>query len=132
MTPNSSGTRHPAAALPARRARRRRLARDAVLAAPAEVLAHRVGLAGKCSDRGDDTWFPPEPRPGADAGERAAYEDYARAACLGCAVMPECRELALRIEARPDVVPHGISGGLAPWERAAMIRARRAPRAVAS
>jgi hypothetical protein len=39
--------------------------------------------------------------------------------------MPECRELALRIEARPGVRSHGIWGGLAPWERRDLIRARR-------
>jgi hypothetical protein len=98
----------------------------------AAVLSNRVGLAGLCSDSADDRWFPPEPRPGARAARRE-YQDSARVACLGCAVMPECRELALRIEARPGIRSHGIWGGLAPWEREDLItgqalRCRRADR----
>jgi hypothetical protein len=89
------------------------------------VLSHRVGLAGLCSDSNSDRWFPPEPAPEALA-ERREYEDRARAACLGCAVMPECRELALRIEARPGIRSCGIWGGLAPWEREDLIGQRQA------
>jgi hypothetical protein len=103
----------------------------AVLALSTLVLARRAGLAGKCSDCGDDTWFPPEPAAGVDA-ERAAYEDYAREACYGCPVLAECRELAVRIESRPGAEPHGIAGGLAPWQREPLARARRLARAVAS
>jgi hypothetical protein len=89
------------------------------------VLSHRVGAAGLCSDSNDDRWFPLEPAQGAFVAERREYADRARAACLGCTVMPECRELALRIEARPAIRSHGIWGGLAPWERRDLIRARR-------
>ncbi len=89
------------------------------------VLSHRIGLAGLCSDSNDDRWFPAEPAVDAPAAARREYEDRARAACLGCTVMPECRELALRIEARPGVRSHGVWGGLAPWERRGLIRARR-------
>ena len=90
------------------------------------ALSARVGAAGLCSDSNSDMWFPvPEPRPTASARARREYEDRARAACLGCTVMPECRELALRIEARPGIRSHGIWGGLAPWEREDLIRARR-------
>jgi hypothetical protein len=106
--------------------------RGAVPAMSSPVLMHRAGAAGKCSDSNDDTWFPPEPEPGADEGERFAYEDYAREACHGCPVTSECRELAVRIESRPGTEPHGIAGGLAPWQRETMIRARLAPEAVAS
>lgn len=89
------------------------------------ALSARVGAAGLCSDSNSDMWFPAEPRE--SAGEaRREYEDRARAACLGCTVMPECRELALRIEARPGIRSHGIWGGLAPWEREALIGARMA------
>ena len=63
---------------------------------------------------------------------RRQYAEYARAACLGCSVIEECLELALRIEARPRNGSHGVWGGTAPWERAAMIRARRRSAAVAS
>lgn len=88
-----------------------------------QVLTHRVGLAGLCSDSNSDRCFPPEPA--ADAlAERIEYEYRARAHCLGCSVMPECRELALRIEARPGFRSHGIWGGLAPWERKDLIAAR--------
>lgn len=96
-----------------------------VTALDTQVLAHRAGLAGLCSDSSSDRWFPPEPAPEALAG-RSEYECRARAACLGCTVMPECRELALRIEARPGVRSHGIWGGLAPWEREDLNQARRA------
>jgi len=92
---------------------------------PTEALAHRVGLAGKCSDAGHDGWFPVMPAP-SEPAEVAAYEDYAREACAGCPVTGECLELALRTEARPGVQAHGISGGLAPWERTAMASARKA------
>ena len=88
-----------------------------------DVLAHRAGLAGKCSDAGHDGWFPSDPR---NAAERAAYEDYAREACAGCPVTRECLELVLRDESGPGAESHGIAGGLAPWERMALISARRA------
>jgi hypothetical protein len=90
-----------------------------------EVLAHRAGLAGKCSDAGHDGWFPVDPQP-SEPAEYAAYEDYAREACAGCPVIRECLELALRTESRPGVQAHGIAGGLAPWERLALVSARRA------
>lgn len=96
---------------------RTRLPRPEIAALDTSVLSHRVSAAGRCADSNDDKWFPPEPKPEATAAQRRAYEDYARAVCLGCPVMPECRELALRDEARPGVRSHGIWGGLAPWER---------------
>ncbi len=106
-----------------RRVRLSLLPAPEIAALDTPVLSHRVGLAGLCSDSSSDRWFPPEPVPEALA-ERREYEYRARAACLGCAVMPECRELALRIEARPGVRSHGVWGGLAPWERRGLIRAR--------
>jgi hypothetical protein len=90
-----------------------------------EVLSHRVGLAGKCSDAGHDGWFPVDPEP-SEPAEVAAYEDYAREACAGCPVMGECLELVLRDESGPGAEAHGIAGGLAPWERTALAGARRA------
>jgi hypothetical protein len=91
------------------------------------VLSHRVGAAGLCPDSNDDRWFPTEPNPhsGTDKARRE-FEAYARAACLGCTVLMECRELALRTEAQPRVKAHGIWGGLAPWERDALRRRRLA------
>jgi hypothetical protein len=103
---------------------RRRLRVAAVLMST-EVLSHRAGLAGKCSDAGHDGWFPVDPEP-SEPAELAAYEDYARQACAGCPVMGECLELVLRDESRPGAEAHGIAGGLAPWERTALAGARRA------
>lgn len=108
-----------------------------VTAQATPVLSHRVGVAGVCADSADDKWFPAEPGPSATGKARAAYEEYARAACSGCTVLMECRELALRIEGRPRFQAHGVWGGLAPWERDALRRrrrerARRAAGAVAS
>jgi len=89
-----------------------------VIALPTRVLSHRTGVVGLCSDSGSDRWFPPEPPiDPADGRARQGYEQYARAVCLGCPVMAECRELALRIESQPGIQAHGIWGGLAPWER---------------
>lgn len=89
------------------------------------ALSARIGAAGLCSDSNSDWWFPPEPAMDAPTAEVREYEDRARAACLGCTVMPECRELALRIEARPGIRSHGVWGGLAPWERRDLIRSRQ-------
>jgi hypothetical protein len=104
---------------------------------PTPVLSHRVGAAGLCSDSNDDRWYPAEPGPAAAIEVRVAFAQYARAACLGCTVLMECRELALRIEAHPGVRSHGVWGGLAPWERDVLRRrrreqARRAAKAVTS
>lgn len=109
MIPNSSGP-------PQKRQPRlvMLLSRAAAMAMTSQQLMHRVGAAGRCSDAADDTWFPTEP---ANETERIAYEDYAREACAGCSVIQECRELNQRIESRPGIRPHGIVGGLAPWER---------------
>jgi hypothetical protein len=93
------------------------------------VLSRRVGAAGLCSDSNSDRWFP-QRMLGWKA--RVQYAAYARAACLGCSVIEECLELALRIEARPRNGSHGVWGGTAPWERAAMICARRASGEAAS
>jgi Transcription factor WhiB len=90
---------------------------------PTPVLSHRVGAAGLCSDSASDRWFPTEPKPTGKG--REAYEQFARAVCLGCTVLMECRELALRIESQPNVMAHGIWGGLAPWERDNLRRRRR-------
>jgi WhiB family redox-sensing transcriptional regulator len=96
---------------------------DDVTALTSDVLRHRVAL-GDCSGQGTDEWFPYEP----DARHtraRGAYEERARELCAGCPVHAECLELALRAEARPYVTPHGIFGGLAPWERQNLLRSRR-------
>jgi len=109
-------------------ARRRSPRRVSMRRLPYAVLKHRTGAAGKCADRATaDRWFPPDPDPRCpDEGERAAYEDYARALCAGCQVIGECLELALRDESQPDVQAHGVFGGLAPWVREALVRARLA------
>jgi hypothetical protein len=93
-------------------------------------LSHRMAIAGRCSDAGDDSWFPMEPT---GANGRAAYEAVARDACSGCEVRGECLLLALRTENKRAVQAHGIWGGFAPWERDRMRRRlRTAELAVAS
>jgi hypothetical protein len=87
------------------------------------VLSHRVRAAGLCSDAADDRCYPSIP---GQARHRLA--EYARARCLGCTVIEECLELALRIEAQKKDSSYGIWGGTAPWERKAMLRAREAVR----
>ena len=87
------------------------------------ALSARVGAAGLCSDSNSDKWFPAEPHRN-NARARRDYEAYARAACGGCAVLMECRELALRIESQPGHGSHGVWGALAPWERETLIAAR--------
>lgn len=92
-----------------------------VLGLRTATLSHRVGLAGKCSDAADDRWYP-------DFSRLRSYQRqaaYARAACLGCPVIEECLELALRIESQVPGKPHGVWGGTAPYERRSMIGARR-------
>jgi WhiB family redox-sensing transcriptional regulator len=86
-----------------------------------EVLSHRIGAGGLCSDSNDDRWYPD----GSSFGSKTGYIEYARAACLGCAVRNECLELALRIEARAPGGPHGVWGGTTPQERREMIAHRR-------
>ena len=99
---------------------------SSVSALPARVLSHRIGAAGLCAGLGGDRWFPPEPQFNpADGRARRGYEVYARAVCLGCPVLAECGELALRIEARPGIEAHGVWDGLAPWERDRIRRHRR-------
>ncbi len=125
MTPNCSD-RGPvsAALLPARPPG------PAVRAMSTSVLSHRAGLAGKCSDAGDDRAFPEPPRGGWTPSREA---EYARRLCDGCTVTGECLELALRFEDRPGRYrSFGVWGGTTPRERQAMIRARRVAAAVAS
>ena len=92
----------------------------AVRAMSTGVLSHRVAAAGLCSDAGDDQCYPP-----IRAQRRRELADYARRHCQGCEVFAECRELALRYEAKAGS-SHGVWGGTAPWQRQAMIRARSA------
>jgi len=102
----------------------------AVRAMSTAVLSHRAGLAGKCSDTGDDRAFPEPPRGGWTPSREA---EYARRLCDGCTVKGECLELALRYENRPGRYrSFGVWGGTTPRERQAMIRSRRAAGAVAS
>lgn len=86
-----------------------------------DQLTHRVGLAGLCSDSASDKWYPDASK----FGSREGYAAYARAVCLGCSVLAECLELALRIEERVAGGPHGIWGGTIPQERKVMLAARR-------
>jgi Transcription factor WhiB len=118
MTPNCSDTAPPAAGLlPAHQPG------QAVRAMKTAVLSHRVGAAGLCSDAADDRCYPSIP-----GQARGRLAEYARARCLGCTVIEECLELALRIEAQKKDSSHGIWGGTAPWERRDLIEARKAAR----
>jgi len=107
-----------------------------VLVTPTTDLYQAVVTHGKCvGSAHPDDWFPAEPsappkldprRRGAFKRARQRYEETARLLCGGCPVRMECLEYALRAEAgMPLTWIHGIFGGLAPWERARIIRYRR-------
>ncbi|WP_026254969.1 WhiB family transcriptional regulator [Salinispora arenicola] len=88
------------------------------------VLEKRIHARGLCTNAvllpGIDPWFPA-------TQSEPALEEVARRVCAGCPVMDECAELAFRREAGlPRDRIHGIFGGLAPHERIAVIKARRA------
>lgn len=90
---------------------------------PTSVLAKRVNARGLCTTApltaDQDPWFPV-------TRSTTDLEEKARAACNGCPVMAECRELALRAESQLSVDRiHGIFGGLAAHERIEAIKARR-------
>jgi WhiB family redox-sensing transcriptional regulator len=89
-----------------------------------ESLRRRVEEWAGCKGKPTDDWFPNEPQQSCEKA-RAAYVEKARGLCAGCPVVAECLELTLRIEAEPYVIPHGIFGGLAPWERQKLLRNRR-------
>lgn len=86
----------------------------------ATVTALPTGrLTENCKQPGADpeAWFPHEPQ--ADRpDERRRYEDRARQLCAGCPFTDQCLNTEL-VEAGANT--HGIFGGTAPWERAAML-----------
>jgi hypothetical protein len=100
---------------------------------PVGVLAKRVGTRGLCApgavsivrialavSEDEDPWFPVDAGGKTiESGDKAA--ERARAACGGCPVMAECRELARREETATGDV-HGIRGGLSADERRAIYR----------
>lgn len=91
-------------------------------------LYRRVWDAGKCTVADPESWFPTEPQPNVrtTAQARGVYERHARLLCRGCEVVGQCLELALREEAEISARNlFGIRGGLAPWERARLIAARK-------
>ncbi|GAA5021736.1 WhiB family transcriptional regulator [Actinopolymorpha pittospori] len=99
-----------------------RLMEAAKLSSPAlRERTQRDGLCSKDQDRADE-WFPPQP-PETSSGARAHYEHTARALCTPCPVRAECLEFALRQEAGQRA--WGIWGGLAPWQREPLVKARR-------
>ncbi|MEQ4209627.1 WhiB family transcriptional regulator [Actinopolymorpha sp. B9G3] len=88
------------------------------------VLRERTQRNADCSrdpKRADD-WFLPEP-PATSPRARASYERTAERLCAACPVRPECLEFALRRESGQRA--WGIWGGLAPWQREPLVRARR-------
>jgi Transcription factor WhiB len=87
-------------------------------------LQDRTEQRGLCAGDPEhaDDWFLPEPH-APSSRARMAYEREAERLCSPCHVRAECLELALRTEAtRPA---WGIWGGLAPWQRAPLVRARK-------
>ncbi|WP_018255960.1 WhiB family transcriptional regulator [Salinispora mooreana] len=104
------------------------VARSTATAELTSVLEKRVQARGECAPDGkkskvsaeDDKWFPV-------TRNEPDLEAQARKACSGCPVRVECAELALREEAElpPDWI-QGIYGGLAPHQRIAANKARRA------
>ena len=85
-------------------------------------LSASLKAAGKCGEQvkagADANLWTPDGEP-TERPERAIYESNARNACMGCDVMAECLELAMRLQE-----PHFIYGGLAPWEREHLTRLR--------
>jgi Transcription factor WhiB len=87
-------------------------------------LQERTEQRGLCAGNPEhaDAWFLPEPHEPSSRA-RSVYEREAERLCSPCPVRAECLELALRTEAsRPA---WGIWGGLAPWQRTPVVRARQ-------
>lgn len=93
---------------------------------PDGVLAKRVASQGLCVPRSrgtfavsadDDPWFPLD-----ENGAQAVK--LARAACSGCPVIRECREMTRREESAIGSI-HGIRGGLSAGERRSALLKRR-------
>ncbi len=55
--------------------------------------------------------------------DRTEKDRYARKACLGCPVSPECAELTLRVEAKTGEC-HNIAGAMSPERRRKELRDR--------
>lgn len=96
----------------------------AVTTEPTTLLEKQVYAHGLCTKAvltaELDPWFPATEK-------ESALEEVARRVCAGCPVKNECGELALRKErGLPRDRIHGIFGGLAPHERIAANKARRA------
>jgi hypothetical protein len=83
---------------------------------PKNRLVDDVTDGAMCADQDPEPWQP--------ARTDASITDAeAAAACEGCAVVLQCRELALRDEAHRH--SHGIYGGWSPTQRRAAIAARK-------
>jgi Transcription factor WhiB len=82
----------------------------------ARVIRH-AGCTGSSLD--PDQWFPVS----ADIGKARQEAAAAITVCTTCLVRAECLELSLR---HPDIVQHGVWGGLVAAERAALPRRRHA------
>lgn len=77
-------------------------------------LATPISWRMKGSCKGSDAWvFYPPP-------EDDSLAEEAKAICLGCAVLKQCREFALATREK-----HGVWGGLTERERRRMLRQRR-------
>lgn len=83
---------------------------------PKNRLTAAIADGAMCADQDPEPWYP--------ARTDASITDAeAAAACAGCAVLLQCRELALRDEAKR--LSHGIYGGWSPAQRRAAIAARK-------
>lgn len=95
------------------------------------MLSLMVSEFGKCKNRNPEDFFPVLAVRGRQVATRPEVERAARRLCSGCPVIAECAALALRVEAEAGA-SYGIWGGLASWEREALIAAQRADRQVSA
>ena len=86
-----------------------------------DALRRDMTTHGLCATQGpdDERWMPEVGRP-RTPGQRERLVAHARAACVGCPVLAQCRRWALETGQQ-----HGTWGGLAEHELAAHRRARR-------
>lgn len=74
---------------------------------------------GSCRRESPDVFFHPD---GERGPSRRNRDSAAKAVCLGCPVLRECREHALRVRE-----PYGVWGGMAEFEREALYAASAKP-----
>ncbi len=78
-------------------------------------------MQGACRTTGSEIFFHPE---GERGPSRRNRDLAAKAVCLTCPVLVQCREHALRVRE-----PYGVWGGMSEHEREDYLQARRIPEA---